>query len=114
MMELGALQCVPKNPNCSDCPLKTQCLAFARGTVDERPVNTKKLQIKVRYFNYLVFKTDLNQTVLHKRDSNDIWKNLYDFLTSLGLKTLSVLNVPGVDTTKISDILFDTLNQRNF
>ncbi|MGP1447591.1 MAG: A/G-specific adenine glycosylase [Candidatus Limimorpha sp.] len=79
MMELGALQCVPKNPNCSDCPLKTQCLAFARGTVDERPVNTKKLQIKVRYFNYLVFKTDLNQTVLHKRDSNDIWKNLYDF-----------------------------------
>ncbi len=79
MMELGALQCVPKNPDCAVCPLKTQCLAFAHETVNERPVNTKKLQIRVRYFNYLVFKTDNSQTVLHKRNNNDIWKNLYDF-----------------------------------
>lgn len=42
--------------------------------------------------------------------SKDVIGNV---LTSLGLKTLSVLNVPGVDTTKISDILSDTLNQRN-
>lgn len=33
--------------------------------------------------------------------SKDVIGNV---LTSLGLKTLSVLNVPGVDTTKISDI----------
>ena len=43
MMEFGALQCTPKNPNCLHCPLQAQCLAFAHQTVLQRPV---KLQTK--------------------------------------------------------------------
>ena len=28
LMEFGALQCVPKSPNCSDCIFQNKCLAF--------------------------------------------------------------------------------------
>ena len=79
MMEFGALQCVPKNPDCLQCPLQSHCLAFAHHTVDERPQKEKKLKIKTRYFNYLVFKTPDHGVYLRKRDGNDIWRNLYDF-----------------------------------
>ena len=78
MMELGALQCVPKNPDCLDCPLQAHCLAFDHHTVEERPVKEKKLKVRTRYFNYLVIKY-LNSIYLHKRESGDIWQGLYDF-----------------------------------
>ena len=79
MMEFGALHCTPKNPNCPQCPLQSHCLAFANGTVDQRPQKEKKLKIRTRYFNYLVIKTPEGGFYLHRREDNDIWKNLYDF-----------------------------------
>ena len=79
MMEFGALHCVPKKPDCPLCPLQSHCLAFAHHTVEERPQKEKKLKIKTRHFNYLVIKTEDLKILLHKREGNDIWKNLYDF-----------------------------------
>ena len=79
VMEFGALQCIPQNPNCIQCPLQSHCLAFAHHTVENRPQKIKKLQVKTRYFNYLVIRTPDNGLYLRKRESNDIWKNLYDF-----------------------------------
>lgn len=29
LMELGATVCTPKNPNCAECPLNNECLAYA-------------------------------------------------------------------------------------
>ena len=78
MMEFGALQCTPKNPDCLHCPLQPHCLAFERQTVGQRPVKLQKTKVKTRYFNYLVMR--LGESIyLHKRSDNDIWKNLYDF-----------------------------------
>ncbi len=42
LMELGRVVCTPKSPKCGDCPLKTVCLAFARGTQAQRPVKAKR------------------------------------------------------------------------
>lgn len=78
MMEFGALHCTPKNPNCLHCPLQAQCLAFERQTVMLRPLKLAKLKVTMRYFNYLVIRIE-DKTYLHKRNDNDIWKNLYDF-----------------------------------
>ena len=78
MMEFGALHCTPKNPNCLLCPLQAQCLAFAHQTVMLRPVKLAKTKITTRYFNYLILRIN-NSLYLHKRNDNDIWKNLYDF-----------------------------------
>lgn len=92
MMEFGALQCTPKNPNCLLCPLQTQCLAFERQTVLQRPVKLQKQKVTTRHFNYLVFRIQ-DRVYLHKRNANDIWKNLYDFPCIESEKPMSVEEV---------------------
>lgn len=42
LMELGRTVCKPKNPLCGDCPLQSECRAYASGTQAERPVKAKK------------------------------------------------------------------------
>jgi A/G-specific adenine glycosylase len=78
LMEFGALQCVPRKPDCGICPFKNSCVAYLNDLVDTFPVKRGKVQIKKRYFNYLVVQ-DEKHTFLTKRSGNDIWKNLYEF-----------------------------------
>jgi A/G-specific adenine glycosylase len=79
IMEFGALQCVPKNPNCSDCVLNHSCAALQHKKVDQLPVKSKKTKITNRYFNYLIFEDQQSNTILRKRTEKGIWHNLYEF-----------------------------------
>lgn len=80
MMEFGALHCTPQNPKCDICPLQAQCLAFANGTVANRPVKENKIKVRERFFNYLAFKINESRDIyIRKRAGKDIWSNLYDF-----------------------------------
>ncbi len=79
IMEFGALQCVPKKPACSICPLNFGCLALQKKKVDQLPVKSKKLKARNRYFNYVVFSDELSNTMIQKRTDKGIWHNLYEF-----------------------------------
>lgn len=79
VMEFGALQCVPKNPNCSVCVFSGICLGKQKGKVDKLPVKTKKQVVRTRYFNYLVYLDQAGQTIIKKREQKGIWRNLYEF-----------------------------------
>ncbi|WP_348813193.1 A/G-specific adenine glycosylase [Flavobacterium maritimum] len=79
IMEFGALQCVPKNPNCSICIFNESCAALQKNKVDQLPVKSKKLKVRNRFFNYLVVSDDHNNTLIQKRTDKGIWHNLYEF-----------------------------------
>ncbi len=79
IMEFGALQCVPKSPNCETCVLSSGCLALQRKKVSQLPVKLKKTKVRNRYFNYIVFSDEADQTLVHKRTAKGIWHNLYEF-----------------------------------
>jgi len=72
IMEFGALQCVPKNPDCRICPMNEGCLALKRKKVHELPVNLKKQKITKRYFNYLVFNDEHRNTKIRQRTEKGI------------------------------------------
>lgn len=78
IMEFGALQCKPRQPDCFSCVLQAKCWAYAHKAVEVLPVKEKKTKVSARYFNYIVFRTP-SFTFLNKRKSNDVWKNLYEF-----------------------------------
>jgi A/G-specific adenine glycosylase len=78
LMDFGAIQCKPKNPNCLQCPLSEQCGAFTNGKVDLLPVKVNLISKKKRFFNYLVIETH-NKLIFERRTENDIWKNLFEF-----------------------------------
>jgi A/G-specific adenine glycosylase len=79
IMEFGALQCVPKSPNCVVCVFNDSCAALQKNKVDQLPVKSKKLKVRNRYFNYLVVADENENTVIHKRTAKGIWHNLYEF-----------------------------------
>jgi len=79
IMEFGAIQCKPKNPNCYACPLKDSCIAFDENTIDKLPVKINKTKISKKYFNFIVLISEDGKTILQQRTSKGIWQNLYQF-----------------------------------
>ncbi|GAA4416475.1 A/G-specific adenine glycosylase [Nibrella viscosa] len=78
IMEFGAIQCTPGAPDCLLCPLQQQCRAFLTGQQHKLPVKAKKVPVKQRFFNYLVFRNN-GQLAMRERTAKDIWQQLYDF-----------------------------------
>jgi A/G-specific adenine glycosylase len=78
LMEFGALQCVPRNPLCIQCPFQDRCVALKNNQIDQFPVKSKQPKQKNRYFNYLFINYEGN-FYLEKRSKRDIWHNLYQF-----------------------------------
>ncbi|WP_085535942.1 A/G-specific adenine glycosylase [Massilibacteroides vaginae] len=78
IMEFGALQCVPRNPDCVSCIFSDNCLAYAQNKVSLLPFKQGKTKVRTRYFHYFHI-IEGNKTYLHKRPSGDIWQGLYEF-----------------------------------
>lgn len=93
IMDFGATHCLPANPKCKVCPMKTKCFAYQNKKIGELPFKEKKIKKRDRYFNYFIFKQN-DFVHIQKRTRKDIWQNLYEF--------------PLLETTKIieeSDLL---------
>lgn len=76
LMEFGALQCVPKSPECLNCPVNSSCAAFENNLTGKIPFTERKLKTKKRYFCYLLFETS-DSVFIEKRAGGDIWEGLY-------------------------------------
>jgi A/G-specific adenine glycosylase len=78
IMEFGALQCKPSNPDCAICPINIKCWAFLNSKTKDLPCKEKKIKVRLRYFNFIIIQN--NKTVImEKRLEKDIWRNLYQF-----------------------------------
>ncbi len=100
IMEFGALQCTPKNPDCSQCPLQSGCKAYANQIIAERPVKLSRIKKTVRYFNYCLFNY-ASYCLIRQREAGDIWQGLHEFY-----------NIEGdFDSTEIEHQLADKIGQ---
>jgi A/G-specific adenine glycosylase len=79
IMEFGALQCVPKKPNCQKCPLVNHCVAYTTGSVHRLPVSVKKIKVKTEFYNFLVLQDHTGGIWMRRRSDQGIWPNLYEF-----------------------------------
>ncbi len=108
IMEFGALQCKPQNPYCILCPLNDSCESLRNGTTATLPVKLKKVKVKKRYFNYLVFLVNDRQTIIKQRIGKGIWQNLYEFPLIESEKEVNISHV------KSHDIFNNLLNDVNY
>jgi A/G-specific adenine glycosylase len=69
LMELGATVCLPKNPQCGECPLRSICRARAAGTVAQLPVKLRK-QEPVRIDGVLLAIRDGERILLRRREAD--------------------------------------------
>jgi A/G-specific adenine glycosylase len=78
MIELGALICYPRNPNCPACPISNSCYALIENKIGEFPKKKQKISIIHRYLYYMVIRKR-DSIFIKQRSENDIWALLYDF-----------------------------------
>jgi len=78
MMEFGAMQCIPKNPDCMYCVLSAHCIARSKGKEIVLPIKQGKTKVRDRYFHYHVI-MDEGHTYIQQRKEKSIWEGLYQF-----------------------------------
>ncbi len=78
LMELGALICTPKNPQCHSCPVAPFCRALEGQIVDDRPVKKPPKEILPIH---MVTGILLHQgaVFIQQRNNDDIWGGLWEF-----------------------------------
>lgn len=78
LMELGALVCTPRNPNCSRCPLRNDCRACRDGTQDLiPPARTPQPATPVREVA-VVIRRGARILLCRRRADADRWQNLWE------------------------------------
>jgi A/G-specific adenine glycosylase len=107
IMDFGAIQCIPQQPNCKICPLQTHCSAFKTQKIGLLPIKEKKIMKKTRYFHYFIFNYE-NKIYMKKRNQKDIWLDLYDFplIETDGLDTTTLLVQHPAFQTWIGDVSY--------
>jgi len=77
MMDLGATVCLPKKPDCSNCPVRADCVAATEGDPQRYPVRTRTLKRSSQSIWLLCAQTDHGAVCLSKRPTPGVWAGLY-------------------------------------
>lgn len=77
MMELGALVCTPKKPQCEECPLKDECKAKAQGTVLDYPVKAQTKKSPVQTKLIAIYRNALGHIALTDQHEDTLLKGFY-------------------------------------
>ncbi len=78
LMELGALVCLPRNPACMDCPIKSECQAYAQNKQDLWPIRKEKNQVKKVKRQVAVIK-NADYILMHQRPAKGLLADLWEF-----------------------------------
>ncbi len=78
VMELGALICTPKNPDCQGCPLSGHCLAHREGSIDLFPVRISRAKVPTHHIAIgVVRKAD--RVLITRRKLDGLLGGLWEF-----------------------------------
>ncbi len=81
MMELGALVCTPRNPNCATCPLADACAARAAGTQADYPRRCARKALPVRRATAVIVTDDAGRVLLVQNREGGLLKGLWELPT---------------------------------
>ena len=92
LMELGATLCGPnKKPECGQCPCRTFCLGYQRGTAENLPVKLPKKGRREEDLTVFILSCD-GQYALEKRPKEGLLAGLWQFPNRAGkLETAEAL-----------------------
>ena len=77
VMDLGAMICTTRKPQCLICPVREICKSYAQGEPEKYPVKTKKIKRSVEHLSLLwAIKPD-GSVWLERRPESGIWGGLY-------------------------------------
>ena len=78
LMELGALTCTPRSPQCLLCPVQKLCVAFKEGRTEELPNLGKRETATARHFTAFVIERD-GKFLVRQRPEKVVNAHLWEF-----------------------------------
>lgn len=88
MMDLGATVCTRTQPNCAICPIKKNCIAYAKDLQTTLPLAKPKKSIPIQEKTFLVL-IHKNKILLEKRPPTGVWAKLWSLPEIQGLASLT-------------------------
>ncbi|MBK6999775.1 MAG: A/G-specific adenine glycosylase [Rhodoferax sp.] len=79
MMDLGAMVCLPKNPDCSSCPVRSLCSAAASGDPQRYPMRTRVRKRSSQSLWLLWMQSARGAVLLTQRPTPGVWAGLHCF-----------------------------------
>ncbi len=76
LMELGALICTPKTPQCQQCPVARHCKAYQRNAQHRIPPPKKAPRQKLVHHHAVVIVRG-GKVLLERRSSNGMWSRMW-------------------------------------
>lgn len=76
LMELGALVCTPRAPQCEACPLAKVCRARAEGVAESLPVKGSKLRRR-EWHGEAVVCVRGSRVLMTQRNAGDLWGGMW-------------------------------------
>jgi A/G-specific adenine glycosylase len=78
LMDLGTAICTPRHPDCSSCPLKLDCRAYALGIQEQRPVSKPRPVAPHYTVTAAVIRRD-GQVLIAQRPAQGLLGGLWEF-----------------------------------
>jgi A/G-specific adenine glycosylase len=78
IMELGALVCTPKSPDCEHCPVQKFCEAFKQGEATAYPKKDKKKELPHRHATTYVLRDTAGNLYLRQRPATGLLSSLWE------------------------------------
>lgn len=82
LMELGALVCTPKSPDCSNCPVSPHCTALGRDRIAQFPARIKKPKVPVHHIAVGIVRKPMPQqgrVLITRRKLDGLLGGLWEF-----------------------------------
>jgi len=111
LMELGALICTPRSPQCLVCPVRAHCEAFVAGIAERIPAPRKKPPVPLlRRRTFCIQHRD--RWLIEQRPATGRWAGMWQFIT---LPADAAVALPSKTTTpKVIGSVSHTLTHRRY
>lgn len=76
MMDLGALVCTRRQPDCAGCPVSNTCQAYQQQAIDEYPGRKAQRKLPSRSVQMLILRNNKGEVLLQRRPPAGIWGGL--------------------------------------
>ena len=78
-MDFGSIICTPRNPNCIDCIIKNNCIAFKKNLQKTIPIKSKSNQLKKKkYSRAYIFYNENNEILVRRRSSKGMLASMLE------------------------------------
>ncbi|MEZ0139801.1 MAG: A/G-specific adenine glycosylase [Candidatus Reddybacter sp.] len=79
IMDLGATLCTRSKPDCTQCPVNADCLAYTQNETQNYPGKKARKALPIRQVLLLIIRDQHRQVLLQQRPPTGIWGGLWSF-----------------------------------